>query len=103
MKNKKKMIQYEIEEYNLNDIFDNEEKYQEFDEKRKKGENCSYLCNLIQNDSIVEFITYINQKNIQHSAKIQSSIYETNPLFIEDDTDLIYYSAFYGSIQIYQC
>ena len=51
-----------------------EEKYQEkieiFEEKCRKGENDSYICSLIRNDSVEEFISFINQKNIPLNTKI---------------------------------
>lgn len=33
---------------------------EDFDEKRKIGENDDYICTLIRNDSIDEFISYVN-------------------------------------------
>lgn len=36
----------------------------DFNDKRKNGENDSYICNLIRNDSIDDFIVYININNI---------------------------------------
>lgn len=36
----------------------------DFNDKRKNGENDSYICNLIRNDSIDDFIVYINRNNI---------------------------------------
>ena len=77
-------------------IFDN------FDEKRKIGENDSYICSLIRNDSVEEFITYITKTNISISSIIQPSIFETNPLIIRKVPTLIEYAAFFGSIQIFQ-
>ena len=47
-------------------------------EKRKIGENDGYICQLIQNDSIKEFIIYINKNNISLNSSIESSIYETH-------------------------
>ena len=74
-----------------------------FEEKRLIGENDSYICTLIRNDSIVEFIQYINKYSIGFSSKIPYSIYETN-LFLQEhqNTSLIEYAAFYGSIRIFQ-
>lgn len=90
-----KQIEDEVKDQNP-DIFDN------FDEKRRKGENDSYICTLIQNDSIVDFITYVNKNGIALDSKIQPSIYETNQFLIENEPTIIEYSAFYGSIQIFQ-
>lgn len=90
--------------------------YQEiFDKKRKIGENDTYICDLIRNDYIDEFIVYSNQTNLPLNSKIKSSIFETNPIFliqekeknfVNDEKDnnptLIEYAAFFGSIQIFQ-
>lgn len=35
-----------------------------FEEKRLKGENDNYLCTLIQNDSIEDFVSYVNKNCI---------------------------------------
>ena len=80
----------------------NENIFNDFDQKRDIGENDSYICELIRNDSVKEFITYVNQANINLSSKINSSIFETNPILIENEPTLIEYSAFFGSIQIFQ-
>ena len=74
----------------------------EFREKRKTGENDGYLCEIIRNDSVESFITYINQKNYSLESKITSSIFETNFFLIENETNLIEYAAFFGSFQIFQ-
>ena len=80
-------------------FFNSEEK---FEEKRKSGENDSYICQLIRNDSIKEFIIYINKNNINFSSQINESVFETNPLLLTKKPSLIEYAAFYGSIQIFQ-
>ena len=58
---------------------------------------------MIRNDSIIDFIRYINRKNIHFSSIIPTSIYETN-WFLQkhQDSTLIEYAAFYGSIQVFQ-
>ena len=72
-----------------------------FLEKRKIGENDEYLCELIRNDSINEFITFINKSNISSSTIITPSIFETNLFLIKrDNLKVIEYSSFFGSIQI---
>ena len=73
-----------------------------FEENRKIGENDNYICKLIRNDLIDEFINYVNSKNIQLSTTIENSIYETNPLLNKKNPTLIEYSAFFGSIQIFK-
>ena len=77
--------------------------FEKFETKRQKGQNDSYICSLNRNDSIEEFISYLNRNNISVSSKIKLSIFETNSFLIENkNTSLIEYSAFFGSIQIFQ-
>ena len=73
-----------------------------FEENREKGENNDYLCELIRNDSIDEFITHINKTNISlKKAKIELSSFETNLFLLEKKSiSLIEYAMFFGSIQI---
>ena len=74
-----------------------------FNNKRKIGENDSYICELIRNDSVKEFITYVNRNNISLSNSIKSSMYETNQFLLDkENINLIEYSVFYGSIQIFK-
>lgn len=71
-------------------------------EKFLAGENDSYICELIRNDSVEEFIKYVNQANIPLSSNIQSSICETNTFLLKKETSFIDYAAYFGSIQIFQ-
>ena len=80
----------------------NKETNDQFEEKRKNGENDNYICQLIRNDMIDEFITYVNQTNLPLSSKIKPSIFETNSFLIKKRPSLIEYSAFFGSIQIFR-
>lgn len=48
----------------------------DFNEMRKLGENESYICKLIRNDSVEEFISHVNRNNIPLDSIIRSSIYE---------------------------
>ena len=73
---------------------------EKYEYKRLEGENDSYICELIRNDAVENFIIYINKNNIPLSMTIEKSIYETNPLFENTNPKLIEYSAFFGSIQI---
>ena len=73
-----------------------------FEEKRKEGENDSYICQLIRNDSIDEFVIHVNQTNLPLSTQISQSIFETNSFLINKEPTLIEYSAFFGSIQIFK-
>ncbi|KAK8841561.1 hypothetical protein M9Y10_027185 [Tritrichomonas musculus] len=70
-------------------------------EDRKTGENNSYICKLIQNDLIDEFITYVNRNNYPIQSNIPSSFYDTNSFINECKITLIEYAAFFGSIQIF--
>ena len=71
-------------------------------EKLSIGENDSYICELIRNDSIDDFIIYVNQKNLSLFSTINDSIFETNSFLIGKKINLIEYAAFYGSIQIFR-
>ncbi|KAK8883918.1 hypothetical protein M9Y10_043020 [Tritrichomonas musculus] len=91
-----KSIERELEEID-SDIFLN------FEENRQKGENESYICSLIQKDLVDDFISYVIQTNLPLSSTIKPSIFETNSFLLKNkETSLIEYSAFYGSIQIFQ-
>lgn len=56
---KRKKLEKELLDEDPN-IFNN------FDEKRSIGENNSYICTLIRNDSIVDFIAHVNEKKAFH-------------------------------------
>mgnify|MGYP001150762002 CR=1 FL=1 len=90
-----------------------------FYENRKTGENESFICQLIRNDSVEEFIAYINKNIISPNSKLKPSIYETNKFLIKKQSEsnnssfsfgpkknndyqlsLIEYATFFGSIQI---
>ncbi|KAK8845722.1 hypothetical protein M9Y10_020640 [Tritrichomonas musculus] len=73
-----------------------------FYENRNNGQNDSYICTLIRNDLIDDFITYMHKTNTSVDSKITSSDFETNSFLKENKPSLIEYSAFFGSIQIFQ-
>lgn len=91
----RKKIENRLLNYDSN-IFSN------FEENRKNGENESYICQLIRNDSIEEFDLYLNQTNVSHSARINFSVFETNSFLLNKNPTLIEYAVFFGSIQIFQ-
>ena len=91
---KKKEIEQEMKNINP-DIFVN------FEEKRQIGENDSYICKLIREDSIKDFISYVNRTNTPLSCQIKGSIFETNSFLIQNEPSLIEYAAFFGSIQVF--
>ncbi|KAK8865149.1 hypothetical protein M9Y10_010683 [Tritrichomonas musculus] len=73
-----------------------------FEEKRQIGQNDSYICSLIRSDLIDDFVAYVSQTNLPISdIKIKPSIFETNSFLIDKHPTLIEYSAFFGSIQIF--
>ena len=79
------------------DIFNN------FEVKRQKGENDSYLSLLIRNDSVEEFVAYVNRANLPlKTTTIKPSIFETNSFLQNKTPTLIEYATFFASIQIFQ-
>ena len=82
------------------------QKYKEeisiFEKKCQLGENDLCICSLIRSDSVEEFVSYVNRKNLSLLTKIKPSIYETNSFLIDKEPTLIEYAAFFGSIQIIQ-
>ena len=76
----------------------------DFEEKRKNGENDNYICELIRSDLINEFKDYIEEANIKLKSQIHQSIFETNSLLLKNNRQpsLIEYAAFFGSIQIFE-
>lgn len=89
-------------EFNIKFFNDDEKDEEQFKQKRKIGENDSYLCQVIRNDAVEDFISYINRSNISVNTKINESIYETNSFLIDKKPTLIEYASFFGSIQIFQ-
>lgn len=73
-----------------------------FYEMRKIGENENYLCRLIRENAVEDFIAHLHKANINRNAKITPSIYETNSFLLKNQKriTLIDYAAFFGSIQI---
>ena len=93
---KEKIIEIELEIKELDINFPNQ-----YEEKRLIGENDSYICSLIRNDLVEDFIAYVTRENIKLSSLIKPSIYETNIFLLrKEKTSLIEYAIFYGSIKI---
>ncbi|KAK8880690.1 hypothetical protein M9Y10_003375 [Tritrichomonas musculus] len=83
-----------------NDDFQDSDMYEE---KRLLGENDSYICKLIRQDLVEEFVSYVNRTNFSLMSEIKPSIFETNSFLIENNSmTLIEYSAFFGSIKIFK-
>lgn len=78
----------------------NKEIPDDFYEKRKIGENDSYLCYLIRMNMVKEFVIYVNQSNIPLNSRIEMSIYETNPFLMKMSHTIIQYASFFGSVGI---
>ena len=77
--------------------------FDNFELKRKIGENDLYVCSLIRDDSIEEFVKYVTQTNMSLSKTIiKHSIFETNSFLINKKATLIEYAAFFGSFQIFK-
>lgn len=74
-------------------------KIDDFEKKREKCENDSYICQVIRNDSLDKFIKI---KNSFDSMKIKDSIFETNRLLMKKSITITKYAAFYGSINIFK-
>ena len=87
-----------VKELEENDI-------ENFNIKRKIGQNDSYVCQLIRNDQVIDFISHVERTNTAAEACIRNSIYETNKFLLENQNkrsiSLIEYSAFFGSQQIF--
>lgn len=79
---------------------DNSINLDDFEKVRQTGLNSIYICQLIREDSLDEFIKYINEQNVSENSTINQSLFETNRFLLKRNPTLIEYSAFYGSIQI---
>lgn len=72
-------------------LFDHISLFEIFQYLRKKcqiGENDDFICTLIRNDSIEDFVTYVNQTNLSLTSQIKPSIYETNSYLIDKEPAL---------------
>ena len=74
-----------------------------FYENRIIGENENIICKMIREDSIKDFVLYMNESGISCNTKIALSIYETNSFLLKKTkgVKLIEYAAFFGSIKIF--
>lgn len=74
-----------------------------FYENRKIGENHEFICKIIREDLIKEFIKYSIKTDLDLNSCIKRSIYETNEFLLKkENITLIEYAAFCGSIQIFK-
>ena len=82
------------ERFQKNNIDDNiiqeitEQKPETFDIQREIGENDSFICKLIRDDSINDFISYVNSKNIPLDYKINARIIEESNFLIKKEIRL---------------
>lgn len=73
------------------------------DKKRRIGENDNHICELIRNDNINDFITYVKKNNYPINSLVKPSIFETNYFLCKNSsTSLIEYATFFGSSQIFK-
>ncbi|KAK8898505.1 hypothetical protein M9Y10_000796 [Tritrichomonas musculus] len=100
-KRKKKNILKGIQNFYPQLKIDDINSFNLYEEKLLKGENDSYICSLIRDDLIDDFIIYTNQTNLSLDAKILPSIFESNHYLLKKEPTLIEYSVFFGSIQIF--
>ena len=91
-------LKEKIKNQNYHDYFSESDKNHE--EAKEKGENDSYICQLIREDSIEDFITYIHKTGCPLSSTIKPSIYETNSMILHRQLTLLDYAFFCGSIQV---
>lgn len=96
-KEKVKIIEREIHKFDTNFFIT-------LESNRQKGENnSSILYEYIRNDSVEEFISYVNKNQISLSSYIEPSLFESHSFLIQrQKVTLIEYAAFFGSIQIFQ-
>ena len=74
-----------------------------FENKVKEGENEYLISEIIRQDSINNFISYIEEYNYPIKDYIKRSIFETNVFLLKHpNVTLIEYAAFFGSIQIFE-
>lgn len=74
----------------------------DFYQKRQEGENGSIVCQLIRKGSLDEFKKYFYEQKMKSFDLIPHSIFETNLYLSNAETSLLEYSAFCGSMEIFQ-
>lgn len=72
-----------------------------FNEKRKQAENDSFICRLIREDNVKEFVKHITPIDLTFNSLISPSIFETNSFLIKSEhVTLLEYALFFGSMKI---
>lgn len=74
---------------------------EDFEERRRTGENDDLLCKMIREDMLDDFISFVKENKIKLSSKTYKSIYETNSFLIDKNPTLIEYAVFSGSVGIF--
>lgn len=73
-----------------------------FLQKRQVGQNPAVICEIIRNDSIDDFIRFINTNGVTIGKNdVRYSIFETNIFLYQSKVTLLDYAAFFGAIQIF--
>lgn len=75
---------------------------EDFEVRRKSGENDNYLLHLIRNDMINEFSSAFNRENFNLNDQINQSIFESNITLITNKPSYIEYAAYFGSFEIFK-
>ena len=70
---------------------------------REIGENSENICQMIRKDDVDGFISYVNRNDVDiNNYLIDESIFETNSFLLKNQPNLIEYSSFFGSINIFK-
>ena len=91
-----------IEIYNEIEIAKDQNFINYFKNNQKIGENESYLCSLLRQDSLDQFLSYSKNINLSFYSEIKPSIFETNIFLLTHRPTLIDYAAFFGSLNIFK-
>lgn len=93
-----KIKEFKLEKF----ITENDKNIELFNIRRNQGENETKIAQLIRKDDLTEFLEYINTNKIKINSKIRSdSPFETNFYLLDREPILLEYSAFTGSLQIF--
>ena len=93
-----KIKEFKLEKF----ITENDKNIELFNIRRNQGENETKIAQLIRKDNLEEFIEYANTEKIKLNSKIRSnSPFETNSYLLDREPILLEYSAFNGSLQIF--
>lgn len=71
-----------------------------FEQKRLVGENDLQISEIIRNDDVELFISYVTKTNFPLDSTIKTSIFETNQLLLKKEPSLFEYCVFFGAVKI---